>query len=156
MDKLQWCLQVRRGIKLISPNENLAKGYEEQALETLKLLKSTTASQSWRVVFSYYAMYYKAYSLLQSIGIKSELHSCTIAILRFLGSDELASKLEEMKKKREEAQYYVGKRVPEVSVKEVLKFFNRVDLLRESIRGEERKVRKKLRELLELANPEEL
>ena len=154
MAELEWCLQVKKGIKLVEPNQNLAKGYEEKAVETLKLLK-TIESASWRVVFAYYAIYYKVYSLLQELGIKSELHSCTIALLRFLGAEQLANSLEDMKKRRENAQYYVRKRVLNVKIEEVLKFFHDVDELREKLRGKESEIRKRLRDFAELVNTED-
>ena len=39
MDDLNWCKKQEKGIRLIDPNENLAKEYLESAEETLSILK---------------------------------------------------------------------------------------------------------------------
>lgn len=39
VNKLKWCCKQKGGIKLIEPNDNLAKEYLESAEETLSVLQ---------------------------------------------------------------------------------------------------------------------
>jgi len=38
MKRLEWCLEQKKGIKLIEPSENLAKEYLNSAEESLRVL----------------------------------------------------------------------------------------------------------------------
>mgnify|MGYP003973980623 FL=1 len=39
MDKVKWCLNQKKGLSLIDPNDNLSKEYYSEALETLQELE---------------------------------------------------------------------------------------------------------------------
>jgi len=81
VDKLKWCFEQKRGIKLIKPNENLAKEYIRSAEETLLILKDIEGkSNMWLATTRYYCEYFIVYALLMKLGIKSEIHDCTIMI----------------------------------------------------------------------------
>ena len=44
----------------------------------------------WAVSASYYAEYFEVYSLLSKIGVKCEIHDCTIALFDYLFSERFA------------------------------------------------------------------
>ncbi len=64
----------------------------------------------WGVSASYYARYFSIYALFQKLGIKCEIHDCTIVLFKYLFRDKLdpglISELERAKEDRVEAQYY--------------------------------------------------
>jgi uncharacterized protein (UPF0332 family) len=64
----------------------------------------------WAIDTSYYAKYYVVYALFQRLGIKCEIHDCTIALFEYLFDDcispGLAQEFRRSKKDRIEAQYY--------------------------------------------------
>ena len=70
----------------------------------------------WAISASYYAKYFAIYALLSRLGIKCEIHDCTIALFGHLfGGDLPKPLLEELRQAKEDridAQYYN----PEVSV----------------------------------------
>ncbi len=79
MVRLKWCCQQKNGIELIEPNENLTKGYLEMANNSIGTMNR---ERKYNLMFSisacYYSMYYSLYAVLMRIGIKCEIHSCTI------------------------------------------------------------------------------
>jgi uncharacterized protein (UPF0332 family) len=83
-DKIDWCLD--HGMKLIIPNDNLAEEYYRNAEETLFVanLSKSSGSNMWLATHKYYTEYLAAYALLMKIGVKSEIHSCTIEIIHLL------------------------------------------------------------------------
>src|SRR3989338_9662007 len=112
---LAWC--KKQGMKLIEPNDNLAEEYFKNAEETLRVtnLISNSGSNMWLATQKYYAEYLAAYSLLMKIGIKSEIHSCTIEIIQLLEKEkiidfEFSKLLEEDKELRIDNQYYLKNR----------------------------------------------
>jgi uncharacterized protein (UPF0332 family) len=59
---------------------------------------------------SYYAKYFVVYALLSRIGIKCEIHDCTISIFEYLFTGEIPAKFmqdfQQSKDDRVDAQYY--------------------------------------------------
>lgn len=107
MSKLEWCKEKKDGIRIVEPNQNLAESYMEKSNDSVKTME-TAPSEDWKIVGGYYACYQAVYSLLQRIGIKSEIHDCTIEMMEFLPfSEEEIEFVKELKEKRENAQYYV-------------------------------------------------
>ncbi len=113
-NKLKWCRNQKNGITLIEPNDNLAEEYYKNAEETLKMTRQTkdSAPNMWLATHKYYTEYFAAYSLLMKLGIKSEIHSCTIEIIRSLEEHELinfkpSETLESDKQLRIDNQYYL-------------------------------------------------
>ena len=109
---IEWC--KKRGLKLIAPNDNLSEEYYRNAEETLRVtnLIKNSGSNMWLATQKYYTEYLAAYSLMMKIGIKSEIHSCTIEIVRILEREkiidfEFSRILEEDKELRIENQYYL-------------------------------------------------
>ena len=109
---IDWC--KKHGMKLIEPNDNLSEEYYKNAEETLRVtnLIKNSGSNMWLATQKYYTEYLAAYSLLMKIGIKSEIHSCTIKIVRLLENEkiidfEFGKILEEDKELRIDNQYYL-------------------------------------------------
>ena len=76
---IDWCFKQRNGIKIITINDNLADEYIRTAEETLDVLKSIKGkSKVWLATTKYYCKYFAVYALLMKIGIKCEIHECTI------------------------------------------------------------------------------
>ena len=113
MASLNWCKKQKTGIKLIKPNNNLSKEYFNSSEETLKILKEIQGkSNMWLATTKYYCEYFAVYSILMKIGIKSEIHKCTISLVKFLEGENLFKKgtwkiLEKDKNLRIENQYYL-------------------------------------------------
>ena len=69
----------------------------------------------WVTTAKYYCEYFAVYALLMRLGIKSEIHSCTIEILKFLEEEKIVEKgiakmLENDKELRIDNQYYLKNR----------------------------------------------
>ncbi len=109
---LRWCLKQAKGIRLVKPSENLIKAYLRKARSALKSMEvnAEVSITEWAVSASYYAKYFAVYALLQKIGIKCEIHDCTIALLDHLFRDSvpkvLIQELRRSKEDRIEVQYY--------------------------------------------------
>ena len=89
VDKLKWCFG-KKEVKFIEPNENLANEYLRSAEETLLVLRDIRGkSNMWVATAKYYCEYFAVYALLMRLGIKSEVHNCTIEILRFLEKENV-------------------------------------------------------------------
>lgn len=117
MNKISWCKKQEKGIKLIEPNDNLSQEYFQNAEESLKVLRSIkeTKSNMWLATTKYYIEYFAVYSVLMKLGIKCEIHDCTIALVRFLEKEEvfmtgMAKILEKDKELRIDNQYYLKNR----------------------------------------------
>ena len=131
VDKLRWCFG-KKEVKLIEPNENLAKEYLKSAEETLLILKDIkNKSNMWLATTKYYAEYFACYALLMRIGIKSEIHDCTIEIMKFLEKNGVIDKgtserLERDKELRIENQYYLRNKKVSVDYDELRDFILRI------------------------------
>ncbi len=112
---LKWCLRQERGIRLSAPSENLAKAYLEKSHNALKSMEVNAQAgiEEWAVSASYYAKYFAVYALLSKIGVKCEIHDCTIALFGYLFSTaefhQLVRELKQSKDDRVDVQYYSRK-----------------------------------------------
>jgi len=128
MVNLEWCKKKERGIRMIEPNDNLCKEYLESSEETLSILKDIRGkSNMWLATTKYYCEYFAVYSLLMKIGIKSEIHDCTIALAEFLEKENLLPKgtyknLEKDKRLRIDNQYYLKNINVEIVYSELTNF----------------------------------
>ena len=105
-DKINWCLQQKKGIRLIEPNDNLSKRYIDEALSDLETIEKV--NEKWKVITSYYSCYNALYSVLMKVGVKCEIHDCTIALMDFLGFSSLDTEfMYLLKEKRINVQYYL-------------------------------------------------
>ena len=109
---LRWCLRQDRGIRLIAPSDNLVKAYSEKSRNALRSMEVNAQAniEEWTVSASYYAKYFAVYALLSKIGVKCEIHDCTIALFGYLFSskefDPLVRELKQSKTDRVDVQYY--------------------------------------------------
>ncbi|MCK5016184.1 MAG: hypothetical protein KAS32_03850 [Candidatus Peribacteraceae bacterium] len=115
MDQIKWCLNQKKGIELVEPSDNLRDAYLIKAEESLETLR-TSKSRDWQLTTAYYTIYHGIYSLLMIIGIKCEIHSCTIEFTkRFLKEYFTSDDFELIDKAfsaRIDSQYYVNRKVP--------------------------------------------
>jgi uncharacterized protein (UPF0332 family) len=117
-------LQQKNGLELVEPSNNLREAYNIKAEEALETLRATK-SRDWRITTAYYTIYHGVYSLLMKIGVKSEIHSCTIEFVkRFLRahfSEEDFGLIDTAFEARICSQYYVNKEVPDEKYDLILK-----------------------------------
>lgn len=113
---IEWC--KHNGMVLIEPNLTLANEYYANAEETLRVTNmiKESGSNMWLATQKYYTEYLAAYAILMRIGIKTEIHSCTIDVIRLLETGGIitftfANILEEDKELRIDNQYYL-KNIP--------------------------------------------
>jgi uncharacterized protein (UPF0332 family) len=76
----------------------------------------------WITTTAYYARYFALYALLMKIGIKSEIHDCSIAVARLLAekgilNEDLASDISNSKQVRIDTQYYVERELDQTSIR---------------------------------------
>jgi len=124
-DHISWCLKQRRGIKVEHPNVNLANVYIKKAMSSLNILNSALEKDEvdWIATTAYYARYFALYALLQKCGIKSEIHDCTISLMKYLFVDEniiadnFHNELKLAKELRVDVQYYVAEELDKDKLK---------------------------------------
>ncbi|UCG67997.1 MAG: HEPN domain-containing protein [Thermoplasmata archaeon] len=112
--KIQWCLKKERGISLVSPNDNLAKAYIAKAKESADVMRIIqNKSSAWAMSACYYSMYYSLYAVMMGLGVKSEIHSCSITFMRYALKEYYnetdVQHLERAFEARIDQQYYIRK-----------------------------------------------
>ncbi|NOQ37348.1 hypothetical protein GQ472_00540 [archaeon] len=124
MDQIKWYLDQKKGIELVEPTDNLRAAYfikAEEALDTLR----TSKSRDWQLTTAYYTIYHGIYSLLMKLGVKCEIHSCTIEFTkRFLKDYFSAEDFELIDKAfsaRINSQYYVNRKVSDQNYDLIIK-----------------------------------
>ncbi len=128
MVNIDWCKKQKKGIVLIEPNDNLSEEYIKTAEETLEILRSIkNKSRVWLAITKYYCEYFAVYSFLMKIGIKSEIHDCTIEIAKLLEEKGIlpegyAKILNDDKRLRIDNQYYLKNREVIVDYDSILEF----------------------------------
>lgn len=149
---LKWCIEQKNRIKLISPSTNLSNEYLINAEETLKVLSTVikTGSNMWIATQKYYFEYFLAYSILMKFGIKSEIHSCTIQIIKYLEklkilNINLSSLLLKDKDLRINNQYYLKNIKIEINMIELRNLYLEIkEFISESNKEIIEKVRKEI------------
>ena len=112
-EKLKWCRIQKRGIRLTEPSDHLARDYIESAEESLEVLQTIPKkSKIWLATIKYYCEYFSVYALLAKLGIRCEIHDCTIELCKFLETGKLipaeySKMLEADKTLRLDNQYYL-------------------------------------------------
>ena len=129
MKKISWCKKKEGGIKIQEPNDNLSKEYYENAEESLRVLRRIieTKSNMWLATTKYYIEYFAVYSILTKIGIKCEIHDCTIVLVKFLEDEEIKEKgtakiLENDKELRIDNQYYLKNKEVKIDFEKLSEF----------------------------------
>ncbi|PIN79703.1 hypothetical protein COV16_02760 [Candidatus Woesearchaeota archaeon CG10_big_fil_rev_8_21_14_0_10_34_8] len=109
MDKLQWCCQQKKGIVIIPPNNTLCSEYMKCSDEDLIAMMQQKGK--WRNIAAYYSCYESLCAILQKIGIKCEIHECSIALMGNIPGFSLKDKefILNLKKERIDVQYYLKK-----------------------------------------------
>jgi len=117
-------VQQKKGIELVEPSDNLRDGYlikAEEALDTLR----TSRSKDWQLTTAYYTIYHGIYSLLMKIGVKCEIHSCTIEFTKIFLKGHFTQEDFELIDKafsaRIDSQYYVNRKVPDQNYDFIMK-----------------------------------
>lgn len=125
MSEIDWCLKQRSGIRFVESSENLVKAYLKMAEDSMGTMNR---EKDKNIVFGvsacYYSMYYSLYAVLQIVGIKCEIHSCSIDFMREVLRDyydvgdvkliELAFSV------RNDLQYYVNRAVRKEDIERIL------------------------------------
>ena len=96
----------------MEPNENLREAYLKKAEDALQVMR-TVSIRDWKVTAAYYAMYFSLYAILMRIGVKCEIHLCTLLFMKTYLSDHFndneCSFLKQAMSARIDSQYYVGR-----------------------------------------------
>lgn len=144
------------GIKLIETNDNLAQGYLKMAENSLGTMNR---ERKYNLMFAisacYYSMYYSLYAIYMKIGIKCEIHSCTIEFMKKVLTEFYSKEDSKIIKKafdsRNIAQYYVDKIVSKEDSDYIMEkapmFFNKSkEILAEINEGDVKGIREKIKE----------
>ncbi len=121
MVNISWCCKQKDGIKLVNPNNNLSEGYLKMAEDALGTMnREKNFSLRFSVSACYYSMYYSLYAILMKMGIKCEIHSCTIKFMEELLYEFYSKEDVKLIKKafdcRNTIQYYVDRVVDKSDV----------------------------------------
>ena len=124
MNKIKWCAGKKEGLSLTEPNSNLAEAYIKKAEEALESM-GADISKDWKISTAYYTIYFSIYALLTRIGIKCEIHSCTIEFTKQFLKEYFSEKdldfTEDSLKARIDSQYYVDRTVPDSQYNKMIK-----------------------------------
>ncbi|MFH1376424.1 MAG: HEPN domain-containing protein [Candidatus Woesearchaeota archaeon] len=114
MDKIKWCAGKKEGLRLIEPNSDLVNAYIKKAEEALESMR-VNVIKDWKISTAYYTIYFSLYAVLMKLGLKCEIHSCTIEFAkRFLKDYFEENELdftEDSLKARVDSQYYIDRTV---------------------------------------------
>jgi len=156
MEKIKWCGNIEKGIKLVEPSETIAKQYMQRSRESFEILRciQKTYSDMWLATTKYYFRYFAIYSIMRKIGIKSEVHDCTIALAVFLEKENIldegiSMKLKEEKELRIENQYYLENKPVHIDLEELSEFFIQINQTLNSLtKNKIKEIREKLNKIL--------
>ena len=122
MVSIRWCLNQKDGLEIIEPNKVMADSYIKMAEESISVLKGVEASKIWTATATYYIFYYSLYSLMLHIGVKCEIHSCSIEFMKkHLGNFYNKKDIEMVEKAfsaRIDLQYYANRPVESKTIEE--------------------------------------
>lgn len=115
---IDWCFKQKKGIKIVEPNRRLSESYLTKADNALNSIECNKFKE-WKLATAYYSMYFSVYAILTKIGIKCEIHQCTIEFTRkylseFFNESDI-DLLQIALKSRIDEQYYIDKEVNEES-----------------------------------------
>lgn len=104
----------------------MANSYLKMAEESIYALDKVKESNIWTATTAYYIFYYSLYSLMLRIGIKCEIHSCSLEFMKEYLKELYNNKDKEMINKafsaRIDLQYYSDRPVDEKIIQEVKKY----------------------------------
>ena len=136
MSRIIWCLNQKNGIKIIEPNQNLSQAYILKAEDSLESIQ-VNIKKEWKIVTAYYTIYFSLYAILTRIGIKSEIHSCTVDFVKeylneFFTKEEIEL-IEDSLKARIDVQYFVDKDISDELYSKLIEFAPRILIKSRSI-----------------------
>ncbi len=154
-DMITWCTKQKKGIRIEKPNNELCKSYIKEANDSILSMNANIKAglRKWAIITAYYARYNSIYALLTKIGIKCEIHDCSITLMRYLFSEKFDSgffdELEKSKQHRIDMQYYTNKTISvneyEKDIESAADFVLKIEEVVNKIRNEEiEAVRKKI------------
>src|SRR3972149_8444170 len=153
---LKWCLRQERGIRwpcLLTISRRRIWRNHAMSLRSMEV-NAQAGIEEWTVSASYYAKYFAVYALLSKIGVKSEIHGCTIALFGYLFSTveyhHLVRELRQSKDDRGDGRHYT--RELEVNLTDLMQqtkqFVLQIEELIDGLNSEEvAALQKKLKEL---------
>ncbi|MBI2550020.1 hypothetical protein HYV83_02465 [Candidatus Woesearchaeota archaeon] len=103
-------------MELVEPNDNMSDSYLSMAEESIAVLQTVrNSSNIWTAATSYYICYYSLYSLMMKLGIKCEIHSCSLEFMKrhlseFYSPQDIEV-INKAGKARTDLQYYVDRPV---------------------------------------------
>jgi len=125
MVTIKWCLDQKRGLELVESNLNICDSYIGMAKESINILSKVLDSNIWSATTSYYIFYYSLYALMLRVGVKCEIHACSIQFLEEFFSKYYDQNDIDMFKKsfsvRQDLQYYTNRVVGKDDLKQVIK-----------------------------------
>ena len=131
-------------MKFAEPSNELAEEYFRNAEETLRVanLIKNSGSNMWLATQKYYTEYLAAYAVLMKIGIKSEIHSCTIEVINLLEQEKFldfnfSKILEDHKELRIDNQYYLKNRPVDFDPKRISNMLLQIRNLLDSLTEEQ-------------------
>ncbi|MBI2044564.1 HEPN domain-containing protein [Candidatus Pacearchaeota archaeon] len=159
MASLKWCCRQKAGIQLFEPNENLAKGYVEMAESAIGTMnREKNLNLQFAISACYYSMYYSLYAVLIKIGVKCEIHACTLEFMKrflinFYSKDDLKI-IAKAFDARNISQYYVDKIVSKENIDLIISqapFFlsSSKEILSKINEKDVKKIREELKKLFE-------
>lgn len=121
LSKIEWFCTKNDGIRLVEPNERVAKEYLKSSDSDFSELKN--ANLKWKNIVSYYSCYNAFYAILQKIGIKCEIHDGTLELIEFIGgfSEKQIELIKWLKTNRIGVQYYLEE-PKQINEKEIADF----------------------------------
>ena len=126
MVTIKWCWHTKNGLEIIDPNKNMSLSYLAMAEESLKVLASIQESKIWIATSTYYIFYYSLYAFMLRLGVKCEIHACSLEFMkRFLVPpyhQKDVAMIEKAFKARTDLQYYADRAVDPVLIQETRKY----------------------------------
>ena len=106
MERISWCLNKKKGIHIVEPNFEISREYLKRAKSDAEQISKQ--NNTWKTIIAYYACYNALYSVLTRYGIRSEIHSCTIELIKLFEKLRAYNDfMTELKNKRNNTQYYL-------------------------------------------------
>ena len=118
---IKWCCHKEGGINLVEASVNLSEGYIQMAENAIGTMnREKKLNLQFAISACYYSMYYSLYSVMMKMGIKCEIHTCTLTfmkkMLNSLYSEEDCKIINKAFSARDTSQYYVDRIVPKEDI----------------------------------------
>jgi uncharacterized protein (UPF0332 family) len=150
-------LKQKKGISIVDENENLMNAYFKKAENAIRAVRNEKDNFEWEISAGYYVYYFSSYAILMRLGIKCEIHSCTICLVKFLLENKFTQEeinlFNKAKDLRIRVQYYVSyeKEIKDYSkiTKKAIDFFYKCQEICQNLTSKEvEEIREKLKNKL--------